>query len=810
MPLSNVEKALKMATKLNFWVFPWKLTTDGRKIPLTPHGHLDSSNDPEQIATWFGGEYATANIGVHVGKSGLLVADIDLKEDKNGFEATDGWLDFPTTFETETGTGGKHYIYAAPEGIRLAPSGNFQGFRGLDTRGGSSWIAWWSDTVPDTRDVFKPAPAWLCEPAKETPGAAFEGELDDWLNAIPDHDEEPGERVIAAIQRIPDGDFGRFDLLDRQFEFVRLAAEGAPGVMHGLRLLRDAWLRGEWDTDDCRYTFDKGLDGAIRKAGALEARIANLPDHKILLQDADTNVVNALVGFPGDNAKGEWFRAVNTCIRFGYTDDQVLALVWNLGRTKGLSRDWGVEFCGDRIVDARKKLQRQDAEAEREIAKNVESNQPEWVEAEPVNHGGVTLLTDAERRILDAHGNFIRRYVAHAEARFDRANAPYHAANAWTILSLVYGNSGFVPMAGKTLGLNLFQMTLGESSTGKSDSIILRQDVLRNFFADDLGFDVGAEASPEMLHEEMLLRAGEPTFFNTDEAAGFFGKLAQHGSWSAGLEDKITDWYGGWVGPVTKRAAKATLKDANKGGPCYLVNHFFATPERLFSVLDREQFLSGFLARFQWSIGFPASEDADRHVESQTDAKEEKFADRWVEDLVTEFRCNREHVGVRRPVKGGNAELSRLTENRKAMEKILRAQSDWKITESAYRRLCDALRKCVALLALSRGSTTIEMVDVLGAVEQAETWVAGLVEAASRVSSSAFEREAREIAYAVRSLSASNGFVTAARLRNRFARYEPREYRERLEWGDQMGLIGFQSGGGEHKDRWYWKGGEDD
>src|SRR5690606_38217217 len=166
---------------------------------------------------------------------------------------------------------------------RLAPSGNFQGFRGLDVRGGSSWIAWWSDAIPADRSAFASAPEWLCEPAKELPGAAFEGGLDDWLETLVDPDGEPNDRVLAAIERIPDGDFGRFELLDRQFEFVRLAAEGSPGIMHGLRLLRGAWLRDEWDTDDCRYTFDLGLSGAVKKAGALDEKIANLPAYIDLL-----------------------------------------------------------------------------------------------------------------------------------------------------------------------------------------------------------------------------------------------------------------------------------------------------------------------------------------------------------------------------------------------------------------------------------------------------------------------------------------------------------------------------------------------
>lgn len=805
MTLTTAEKAI-LLSKLGLSVFPWKLTNDGRKVPLLPNGHTGSSTVPEQIATWFTLDFPTANIGVNAGASGLVILDLDKKNGLDGEQAIDGWVDTPDTWGYETPTGGRHLIYADPGTATLAPSKNYEGFEGVDVRAGSSWAAYYGDTVPESRDAFTTAPDWLLKPARDMVGSQFEGGLDEWLEGLIEPDGEPSNKVLDAITRIPDTDFGHVEMVERTFELIRLGAEGQPGVLHAITLLRDAWLRPPYDTYNNRYDFDKAIESGIRKAGALEDRIANLPEYSPLVQGAAPEVVATLLGRTPANQKNAWFKAVNTAIRFGHTDDEVLSLVWHGGTTKELSRDWGIEFCAERVVDARAKIE----EREEQVAAEVSQAQASEVGQRPIKSTGVMLLTDAERQYLAATGNFIHRYVAHANERFDLANPPYHASNAWTVASLVYGSCGFVPMSGKNLGLNLFQMSPGESSTGKSDSIILRQEILRKFFANDLGFDISTEASPEMLHEEMLLRAGAPTFFNTDEAAGFFAKLAQHGSWSAGLEDKITDWYGGWVGPVTKRAAKATLKDANKGGPCYFVSHFFATPDRLFGTLNQDQFLSGFLARFLWNFGNPATDDASRHDETQPDATEVREADGWIDDLVLEFNANREHVGTRRAIKAGPEELRRLSANRAQMERILRDSSDWKITESAYRRLCDSLRKCAALLALTRGSTKIMMIDVLGAIEQAEAWVAGLVEASRRVSSSTFEREAREIALAVKSLSAGNGWVTDARLYRRFARFEPREFRDRMEWATRTGLVVFDPANKEHQDRWAWKGGVDD
>lgn len=800
MTLSTVEKALALA-KIGLHVFPWHMSKDGRKSTYKgTRGHLDATTDPEAIATAFT-EHADPRIGVHVGASGLVVADLDRKNDKDGFTSSEGWLDFPATFFQETPSNGIHHIYAAPEGTRLAPAADFQGFTGLDVRGGSSWIGWYGD-VPADRTVFSPAPDWLLEPARQAVGGAFEGGLDEWLSTLVDPSGEPTGRVLDAISRIPEGEFGHPQLIEREFEFVRLAAEGHPGVLHGLELLRTAWLRPPWDGQDYAYEFDAGLAGAVAKFGALEDRIASLPKYSdLLLAETHPEVTNLLAAVDGKGKgdKGHWTRTLNTLIRFGYTDDDAASALWSAPSTKDLSREWGIEFVYTRVTEAREKHAEQDARAAEEAS--------QVAKVSPVESNHTGLLTDEERAYLADHPTFIDRYVDYAATRFNHVNEPYHRANAWTILSLVYGGIGFVPLAGKKLSLNLFQMSPGESSTGKSDSIILRDEILRLFFADDLGYDVGSEASPEVLHEEMLLRTGHQTFFNSDEAAGFFRKLAQNGSWNAGLEDKITDWYGGYVGPVNKRVSKAVLKDANRGGPCYLVSHFFATPDRLFNELTTDQFLSGFLARFQWSFGEGAVESDARFWESQADSPEaHRDTAPEVEEMVAEFHALRAHVGLRRPLLAGPEELKRLSKNRRVMEAYLRANTDWKITESAYRRLCDALRKASALLALSRGSTRIEMVDVLATIQQAEMWLEGLAEAASRVSASVFEREAREIAHAVRTMG--HPWVTESRLSNRFSQYDDMDWRRRIDWGIRQGLITKQEGNREHGTRFGWRGGE--
>lgn len=798
--MTTAERAIALS-RLSLYVFHWVLTPDGRKVPLTERGHLDATLDPEQIASWFS-EHPQARIGVHVGASGLVVADLDRKNEKDGFRSSEGWLDFPATFSQETPSNGIHHIYAAPEGIKLAPAADFQGFVGLDVRGGSSWIGWYGD-VPADRTVFAPAPDWLLEPAREAVGGAFEGGLDEWLSTLVDPSGEPTGRVLDAIERVPEGEFGHPELIERQFEFVRLAAEGHPGVLHGLELLRSAWLRPPWDSQDYAYEFDAGLSGAVSKFGALTESIANLPKYSdLLLAETHPEVTNLLAAVDGKGKgdKGHWTRTLNTLIRFDYDDDHAASALWSAPSTKDLSREWGIEFVYTRVTEARAKHEAHLAEAEREV------NQADRV-ADTQNNP-VALLNDDEREYLADHGNFIHRYVEYAAHRFPDLNVNYHKANAVTVLSLTLGPTGFLPLKGKNLGLNLYQMTLGESSTGKSDSILLRDDILRHYFSEDGNYDLGSEASGEVLHEELLLREGKPTFFNSDEAAAFFRELARPGSWQAKIQDRLTDWYGGWCGPVNKRAAKAALKDLNKGAACYLVTQFYGTPDRIFDTLSEEQFLSGFLARFLWAFGEGAREE-DRSVhDMQADAPLVHLTERGVEEFSVELAALNAHLGRRRPYKAGKDELHRLLVNEREMKKLIQGNSDWKLTESAYRRLMDSIRKVTGLLAASRGSTTVAMVDVLGAIEMAEVWVEGLLEASSRVASSMFEREAMAIVAAVKTMG--KPWVTEFQLMKRFGKYEPRDFDTRLQWAIRTGYVIVDQANREHTTRYGYRNRHED
>lgn len=120
-------------------VFPCHLT----KKPITPHGFLDATTDPAQIAAWWS-QWPAASIGVACGASGLLVLDIDA--DKDGLDTfADLCHSLPLPIEdrhtltTLTGGGGMHVIWKAPEGVTIRNSAGKLG-KGLDIRGDGGYI----------------------------------------------------------------------------------------------------------------------------------------------------------------------------------------------------------------------------------------------------------------------------------------------------------------------------------------------------------------------------------------------------------------------------------------------------------------------------------------------------------------------------------------------------------------------------------------------------------------------------------------------------------------------------------------------
>ena len=101
--------------------------------------------DEDTLTIWFDGRFKDYNIGVVTGEisGNVFAVDVDVAEGKLGADTLDDLCmandDLPETLEQITGSGGRHFLFRAPEGKTIATGANTLG-DGVDTRGEGGFI----------------------------------------------------------------------------------------------------------------------------------------------------------------------------------------------------------------------------------------------------------------------------------------------------------------------------------------------------------------------------------------------------------------------------------------------------------------------------------------------------------------------------------------------------------------------------------------------------------------------------------------------------------------------------------------------
>ena len=140
--LVHLHETVHLLCSWGWWVFP---LAEGKKTPVTGHGHKDATTDISVALRLFNNDQL--NIGISTGPSRLVVLDGD-------GEAGNVWLadahetyGIPPTFTVRTRAGGFHYYFEAPTGIdircsasRIAPEIDIRATGGYVV-GPTSWVA---------------------------------------------------------------------------------------------------------------------------------------------------------------------------------------------------------------------------------------------------------------------------------------------------------------------------------------------------------------------------------------------------------------------------------------------------------------------------------------------------------------------------------------------------------------------------------------------------------------------------------------------------------------------------------------------
>lgn len=764
--LTNYEKAQQLIN-IGCYVFPFVLTEVKGKLtkrPITAHGLLDASNEPEVVRDWFE-NHPERHVGVNAGMSGLVCIDIDTKNGKDGWTSlTLAWVETPETVTYETQSGGTHLIYQTDRND-LQGNEDYRGMAGVDRRAGSSFFGWWGDTVPASRDAFTAAPEWTLDPKKKVTQHVYSGTVQEWYDRLTAGD--PNAVVRHAIERIPEGDFGHEEMVDRQHEAIRLGSEGHPGVRELLDTLKERFLaRPDTHTrppEEWPREFDEAFEAGIAKFGEESRNIKSLRPYSLDLLPAKLPT-NLVVGEPFKE-KRDWFNAIRRLCEAIPDDTIVATLAWYGPALKAISREWGLDFVMQQIEEQRKKMNMPLFDAR--------PPEPNLTPDEKIPD----LMSDVERDTVGGYLTFTDVYLAVGKKGGAFVNETMFRAASWNILSMAFAFRGFIPVStANKPGLNIWLVSLSHSGSGKTFANALETQVLDALFQgdnDEAPYWASDQVSPAGLHAHLLRRDNMATVFASDEASGFFEKLAVN-DYMRGLNDDMAKYYDGSVPP----ANKVGMKDLKgKSAHTHFNMHLHATPDRFFSKVTREMFLSGFLARVNWSIGEKREDDPDSIVFTQTlDIPTDiNQLHPNIAELVVDLNFIASTYGDPKPVIATDEALDRMQNAMRDMVRAIQNKANYDILQPAIQRLgYETLRKVAALSALWRGSTTIDLFDVWVALRPVQEWFTNLFVVTQQVSSTMFAKSCEEMEAYIR----ARGKVVRNALFNRFGGTIQRDTRE--------------------------------
>lgn len=234
------------------------VTTGTDKRPLVRW--LDgATTDAEQIATWWGMDFPGAWVGVHAGRAGIVVADLDLDKGRGAGRdnlRTAG-IDLPPTFRYRTRSGGSHHVYRAPGGRTLTVATDTP-VPGVDIRAGNGLMVYYGPPLTEP-PVLAPAPAWALVDGVTKPREAG-GDTARWLaRTVPGKPTGDLERIAGETRW---GELTHEPMLEVVGEIIKRGAEpGAAAVFAGGRR---QYVAGRPDRE---RDWDNAAAGSVARHG---------------------------------------------------------------------------------------------------------------------------------------------------------------------------------------------------------------------------------------------------------------------------------------------------------------------------------------------------------------------------------------------------------------------------------------------------------------------------------------------------------------------------------------------------------------
>jgi len=716
-----LDKAFALAA-IGLHVFPCQ--PENKRPYGGTRGFLDATTDSETIATWFSVDYPEALVAVWAGASGIVVADIDTKNGKDGFRAlSTAGLSLNPTFRYPTRTGGEHWIYASD--AQIGPNADSP-VEGVDRRAGGSYIVWWSDEVPDDRSVFSTgAPEWLLSAPEKVDHTGFTGSIKAWLDILPTG--EPTDKVRRLMDDIPETEFGHDTLTKLTFRTVRLGAEGHAGVPQAIDALYEAWTRPPFEA--YAPEFRVALEGAIGKAGKPQTPMPLLSRADEALGAITSEELFELTSRDSTDRPALRRQIAALAYADGLTDSQVLTVLWNSTAGQADQAEVPIEDMW------------QEALSSARLA-TIPTAPPAPIDR-PKN---ASLLTDHEREFVAEQKWFGTQYLDWVKSKADYYNAPFHRLGRWAALSAIVSPWGYTAISGSNpINCALYMAIPAPSTVGKTIALGFVGLVIDAFYGRNEGANLGmlSKLTSNALHGALLRRDGKASFVYTDEAQAFLRDIKDN-AWQGTLMGDLADYYGqGIIG------AKQMVNDKELSGvrgETFLTQYITGIDDQMTDAMDLSMWTSGLFYRYVWAIADPREKRKKGKQADPTFAGElDPIPKQWSAEFHEAMSINNA-LGQKRVVLWDDDAWDRHYEFTLQMEDAHRDHPRYeRIIEPALERFEKSIMKCATLIALAEASPKVTMRHALIAIEQAEEWLSALVTMIDRTSESKFDRDVNEL-----------------------------------------------------------------
>lgn len=777
-PMDNLTKALALAN-LGIKVFPVHASSRAPAIPEKEGGrgfYDATSDDFELIATWFSLDYVGDKyaVGVWAGGSGLLTADIDKKNGKDGFARLEEHsLSLGDTFSYPTATNGEHHIFQTDrDDLTLGRDVVVDGAKleGVDIRAGGSYFVWWGDTVPASRAAFSTdIPEWITEASKPAPSSTaegFEGNVAEWLEHVPGGDE-PSARVRDFMNRIPTTDFGHPEMVDLVWGIVRMGSERESGIRVALEKLREEWLRDPYDTPKNRKDFYAALLGAINKGGRVQNPVpAPEPFDRARAAAEEAGAWRSVT-----RVEREVSETISRAAKAEFGEGPTVSLEAELARARrelfkiaakaGLRPSTALGIVTHSKAFTRSVVTLESAwygDGEPDYHDYAEEEPDEKPEAEPeeerekakVNEmasiaESFSFLTDAERELLatdPAYRWFGDEYLDWVKTELKHFNRPYHVGSLWAALSVITSPWGVVPKAGaRPMDCNLYINVQGMSTSGKSEAWGFGVELIDAYYgiAESPIIADAKKATALSIHRALILRDGKPSLMYSDEVQGFFKDIKKT-HWQGSILSDMSDYYGGNVPP------KHTMNDkeiSGKRAKTKLTTYFTGIARQTLDAIDLDMWTDGLFYRFIWSFGFPRV-GGPQEVKLNTSTPPggvSKFEE-WAKELRRVGALQEVRWGEGRKVGWEDDAIERFNKFSADMDKAVQSERLYDdVLVAANGRFFDSMMKVATIVALVEASETVTLRHVLIALSYAGPWHKSMVLAVSETGKDPFQRE---------------------------------------------------------------------